>query len=99
VLTSELVAAFKDAARRASWSRRLNIPVDCDRDHSDLILAPEVIDETNFVQDGVILDPAEAELAYRCAGEIGTPAPPKLSDKGARAAGRTGRPETTWRAG
>ena len=56
VLTSELVAAFKDAARRASWSRRLNIAVDCDRDHLDLILAPEVIDETNFVQDGVILD-------------------------------------------
>jgi hypothetical protein len=68
----------------ASWSGRPNIPFDYDRDHLDLILAPEVIDETNFVQDGVILDRLKRNLPIlRSAGEIGTPAPPKLSDKGA----------------
>ena len=68
----------------ASWSGRLNIPVDYDRDHLDLILAPEVIDETNFVNDAVILDRLKRNLPIvRPEGEIGTPAPLKLSDKGA----------------
>jgi hypothetical protein len=52
----------------ASWGGRLNIPIDYDQDRLDLILTPEVIDETTFVQDGVILDrlkraPGQSALA------------------------------------
>jgi hypothetical protein len=87
VLASDYEFVFDGPVERkyvASWSGRLNIPVDYDRDRLDLILAPEVIDETNFVQDGVILDRLKRNLPIlRPEGEIGTPAPPKLSDKGA----------------
>jgi hypothetical protein len=87
VLASDYEFIFEGPVERkyvASWSGRLNIPVDYDRDHLDLILAPEVIDETNFVNDGVILDRLMRNLPIvRPEGEIGTPAPPRLSDKGA----------------
>jgi hypothetical protein len=86
VLTSDYEFIFDGPVERkyvASWSGRLNIPVDYDRDHLDLILAPEVIDETNFVNDSVILDRLKRNLPIlRPEGEIGTPVPPRLSDMG-----------------
>jgi len=62
----------------------INLPVDYDRDRLDLILTPEVIDETNFLHDGVILDRLKRGLPIlRPENEIGTPPHPRLSDKGA----------------
>jgi hypothetical protein len=88
VLASDYEFIFEGPVERryvVSWSGRLNIPVDYDRDHLDLILAPEVIDETNFVHDGVILDRLKRNLPIvRPEGEIGTPAPPRLSNEGAK---------------
>ena len=66
VLVSDYEFIFEGAVERkyvASWGGRLNIPVDYDRDHLDRILAPEVIDETNFIHDGVILDRLSRGLA------------------------------------
>ena len=87
VLVSGYEFIFEGPVERkyvASSSGRLNIPVDYDRDRLDRILAPEVIDETNFISDGVILDRLSRGLPIlRPEGEIGTPAPPRLSDKGA----------------
>ena len=87
VLASDYEFIFEGAVERkyvASWGGRLNIPVDYDRDRLDRILTPEVIDETNFINDGVILDRLSRGLPIlRPEGEIGTPAPPRLSDKGA----------------
>jgi hypothetical protein len=87
VLTSDYEFIFEGAVERkyvASSDGRLNIPVDCDRDRLDRILTPEVINETNFINDGVILDRLSRGLPIlRPEGEIGTPAPPRLSDKGA----------------
>ena len=87
VLASDYEFIFECAVERkyvASWGGRLNIPVDYDRDHLDRILTPEVVNETNFVNDGVILDRLSRGLPIlRPEGEIGTPAPPRLSDKGA----------------
>jgi hypothetical protein len=87
VLASDYEFIFEGAVERkyvASWGGRLNVPVDYDRDHLDRILAPEVINETNFINDGVILDRLSRGLPIlRPEGEIGTPAPPRLSDKGA----------------
>jgi hypothetical protein len=87
VLTSDYEFIFEGPVERkyvASSDARLNIPVDYGRDRLDRILAPEVIDETNFMNDGVILDRLSRGLPIlRPEGEIGTPAPPRLSDKGA----------------
>jgi hypothetical protein len=73
-------------------SRRLNIPLDCDRDHLDLILAPEVIDETNFVQDGVILERLKRNLPIAAQARSARPRrqnsptrePARLAELGAR---------------
>jgi Leucine rich repeat len=68
----------------ASGAAEISIPVDYERDRLHLILVPEVIDETNFVHDGVILDRLKRGLPIlRPENEIGTPPPPHLSDKGA----------------
>jgi hypothetical protein len=87
VLASDYEFIFEGAVERkyvASWGGRLNIPVDYDRDHLNRILTPEVINETNFVNDGVVLERLSRGLPIlRPEGEIGTPAPPRLSDKGA----------------
>lgn len=87
VLTSDYEFIFEGAVERkyvASWGGRLNIPVDYDSDHLDRILAPEVIDETNFVSDDVILNRLSQGLPIlRPESEIGTPPLPRLSDKGA----------------
>ncbi|WP_154071573.1 leucine-rich repeat domain-containing protein [Bradyrhizobium lablabi] len=87
VLVSDYEFIFDGPVERkyvASSAGRLNIPVDYDNDRLDLILAPEVIDETNSVHDGVVLDRLKRNLPIlRPEGEIGTPAPPRLSDMGA----------------
>jgi hypothetical protein len=63
---------------------RTNIDIDYDRDRADLILVPEVMDETNFIHDGVILDRLKRGLPIlRTANEIGKPPQPKLSDEAA----------------
>jgi hypothetical protein len=63
---------------------RTNIAIDYDRDRLDLILVPEVMDETNFLHDGVVLDRLKRGLPIlRPEDEIGTPPPRRLSDKGA----------------
>jgi hypothetical protein len=68
----------------AGDAARTNIPIDYDRERLDLILVPEVLDETNFANDGVILDRLKRGLPIlRPEGEIGTRPVPKLSDKGA----------------
>ena len=68
----------------AGDAARTNIPIDYDRERLDLILVPEVIDETNFANDGVILDRLKRGLPIlRPENEIGTRPAPKLSDKGA----------------
>jgi hypothetical protein len=68
----------------ASGGAEIQIPVDYERDRLDLILVPEVIDETNFVHDGVILDRLKRGLPIlRPEHEIGTPPPLQLSVKGA----------------
>jgi hypothetical protein len=88
VLASDYEFIFKGKVERkyvVSWSGRLNIPVDYDRDRLDRILIPEVIDETNFIHDGLILDRLSRGLPIlRPEAEIGTPPPPRLSDKGAQ---------------
>jgi hypothetical protein len=87
VLVSDYEFNFEGPVERkyvASWDGRLNIPVDYNRDRLDLILTPEVINETNFMHDGVILDRLKRGLPIlRPEAEIGTPPSPKLSDKGA----------------
>jgi hypothetical protein len=87
IIASDYEFIFEGAVKRkhvASWSGRLNIPVDYERDRLHLILTPEVIDETNFVNDGAILNRLKRGLPIlRTEGEIGTPPPPRLSDKGA----------------
>jgi hypothetical protein len=87
VLVSDYEFIFEGAVERkyvVSWDGRLNIPVDYDRDRLHLILTHEVIDETNFVSDGVVLDRLSRGLPIlRPESEIGTPPPPRLSDKGA----------------
>src|SRR5262249_8879834 len=87
IIASDYEFIFEGAVERkyvASWDGRLNIPVDYDRDRLHLILTPEVINETNFIHDGVILDRLTRALPIlRPEGEIGTPPPPRLSDKGA----------------
>lgn len=63
---------------------RTNIPIEYDRERLDLILVPEVLDETNFVHDYAILDRLKRGLPIlRPEVEIGTRPVPKLSDKGA----------------
>lgn len=63
---------------------RTNIPIDYERNRLDLILTPEVMDETNFLHDGVILDRLKRGLPIlRPENEIGSPPPLKLSNKGA----------------
>lgn len=87
VLVSDYEFIFEGAVERkyvVSWDGRLNIPVDYDRDRLHLILTHEVIDETNFISDGVVLDRLSRGLPIlRPESEIGTPPPPRLSDKGA----------------
>jgi hypothetical protein len=87
ILVSDYHFIFDGPVERkyvASGGARINIPVDYERDRLDLILTPEVIDETNFVHDGVILDRLKKGLPIlRPEGEIGTPPPPHLSEKGA----------------
>ena len=77
VLASDYEFIFEGAVERkyvASWDGRLNIPVDYDRDHLDRILVPDVIDETNFIDDDVVLDRLSRGLPIlRPESEIGPP--------------------------
>jgi hypothetical protein len=87
IIASDYRFVFEGPVTRkyvVSWGGRLNIPVDYDRDHLDLILAPEVITETNFINDGALLDRIKRGLPIlRPEAEIGTPPPRQLSEKGA----------------
>jgi len=66
-----------------SGGAEIGIPVDYERDRLDLILVPEVMDETNFLHDGVILDRLAKGLPIlRPENEIGKPPTPRLSVKG-----------------
>jgi hypothetical protein len=68
----------------AGWVARTNIPIDYDHERLDLILVPEVLDETNFVHDYAILDRLKRGLPIlRPEGEIGTPPPVRISEKAA----------------
>jgi len=88
VLVSDYEFIFKGAVERkyvAGSDGRLNIPVDYRRERFDLLLVPEVIDETNFLHDGVVLERLSKGLpVLRPESEIGTPPPPRLSEKGAQ---------------
>ena len=68
----------------ASSGGRLNIPIDYGSARLDLLLVPEVMDETNFLHDGVVLDRLKRGLPIlRPDSEIGRPPPLILSAKGA----------------
>jgi Leucine-rich repeat (LRR) protein len=67
-----------------SSAGRLNLPVDYDEDRLELILTPEVISESNFINDGRVIDRLKRGLPIlRPAAEIGTPPPPMISEAGA----------------
>jgi hypothetical protein len=67
-----------------SWGGRLNLPVDYDEDRLELILTPEVISESNFINDGRIIDRLKRGLPIlRPAAEIGTAPPRRISEAGA----------------
>lgn len=87
ILVSDYELTFEGPVERkyvASWGARINIPVDYEQERLDLILTPEVIDETNFLNDGPVLDRLKQGLPIlRPENEIGTPPPLKLSAKGA----------------
>ena len=59
ILVSDYELIFDGAVEKtyvASSGGRLNIPVDYGSGRLDLLLVPEVMDETNFLHDGVVLD-------------------------------------------
>lgn len=63
---------------------RTNIPIDYDYDRLDLVLVPEVMDETNFLHDGIVLDRLKRGLPIlRPENEIGTPPRLVVSQQGA----------------
>jgi hypothetical protein len=88
VIVADYVLNFGGPVTRnfvvSGGAARTNIPIDYDRDRLDLILVPEVMDETNFLHDGVVLDRLHRGLPIlRPENEIGTLPPLVLSQKGA----------------
>jgi hypothetical protein len=87
IIASDYEFVFEGEVQRKyviSWNGRINLPADYEDDRLHLILTPEVLTETNFIKDGAILDRLKRGLPIlRLEGDIGTPPPPKLSEKGA----------------
>jgi hypothetical protein len=97
ILVSDYELIFDGPVERtyvASSGGRINIPVSYGSGRLDLLLVPEVMDETNFLHDGVVLDRLKRRLPIlRPDNEIGRPPPLALSAKAAVAACRIARAE------
>jgi hypothetical protein len=87
ILVSDYELIFDGPVERtyvASSGGRINIPVSYGSGRLDLLLVPEVMDETNFLHDGVVLDRLKRRLPIlRPDNEIGRPPPLALSAKAA----------------
>jgi hypothetical protein len=87
ILVSDYELIFDGPVERtyvASSGGRINIPVNYGSGRLDLLLVPEVMDETNFLHDGVVLDRLKrGPPVLRPDNEIGRPPPLALSAKAA----------------
>jgi hypothetical protein len=87
ILVSDYELIFDGPVERtyvASSGGRINIPVNYGSGRLDLLLVPEVMDETNFLHDGVVLDRLKrGPPILRPDNEIGRPPPLGLSAKAA----------------
>src|ERR1700730_12829953 len=72
-----------DCRYALSWDGRMNIPIDFARDRLDLVLVPEVIDETNCPRDEEIIERlSRGKTIIRPRRRIGSAPNPKLSHPG-----------------
>jgi Leucine-rich repeat (LRR) protein len=87
ILASDYEFIFEGSVQRRyviSSCGRLNLPADYDGDRLELILTPEVISESNFIDDGRVIDRLTRGLPIlRPDAEIGTPPPLAISEMGA----------------